>query len=247
MKHIYTSDSYVEASAKLDQARVWLEGLGIDYSKTRVGKYKVLLSTLARYQLSNNLNEFIEEHSFPDWVNAIYESAELIRIYEGLNGRVDMDLSYRLRDSLKGHELFVLDKSDRSGRDFSLELSIAAKFTSCGYFIDFGDDADLKVNIRNFVVYLECKRLKSKKKIQGRIKEGLKQLHRRYVKSKIPDRSRGLLVLSIAKIINAHLGLLEAENDQELGEIAFAHNRAFINKSIPTGRKKLIKEHSVQL
>lgn len=230
MKHVYSTASYVEASAKLDQVCGWLEGLGINYSRTRVGKYKILFSTLAKHQLSNNLDEFHEKYSFPEWVNAAYETAELVRMYEGLNSYNDVSLNERLKDSLKGHELFVFDNDDRSGRDFSFELSVAAKFARQRYPIDFGHDADLKVQLNGGILFLECKRLKSAKKIQRRIKDGLKQLHKRYVKAEVPSYARGILVLSINKILNTELGLLEAENDEELGNKAFAYNARFIDE-----------------
>lgn len=241
MKHVYTSTSYVEVSAKIDQACAWLESLGIDYSRTRVGKYKVLLTTLAKHQRLDTLDEFYQIYSFSEWVNAVHESAELVRIYEGLNGQNDPSLISRLKDSIKGHELFFIDKENRSGRDFSLELSVAAKFARKGYFIDFGHEADLKVQLKNGVLFLECKRLKSYKKVQRRVKDGLKQLHKRYGKSGSPLHSRGILVLSISKMLNADLGLLEAADDKELGNKAFAYNAAFINKYKNNWQQKVDK------
>lgn len=230
MKHFYISTSYIDASAKLDKACEWLEGLGINYSPTRIGRYKNLFSVLAKHQYSNNLDRFYEEYTFPEWVNAAHESAELVRIYEGLNGHADQSLISRIRDSLKGHELFVFDNNDRSGRDFSFELSVASKFASRGLFVDFGHDADLRVTYDWGVLFVECKRPKSATKVQRRIKDGLRQLHKRYVKSDMPSKARGILALSVGKLLNNELGLLEATDSKELSDIAFAHNAAFIEK-----------------
>ncbi|MFT4924237.1 MAG: hypothetical protein ACI8WB_000315 [Phenylobacterium sp.] len=204
--------------------------LGIGFSKTRIGQYKALFSTLAEYQLADNLGGFYDHYSFETWVNAAYEVAELVRIYEGLNEHKDSDLVSRLRDSLKGHELYVVDSKDRSGRDFSFELAIAAKFCRYGYIVDFGHDADLKVQINGYDFFVECKRLKSSNKVQKRIKAGLSQLHKRYVKSNDPSKSRGLLMLSIAKTVNQKLDLLEASDSKDLAEKAFAYNLAFTKK-----------------
>ncbi len=230
MTHFYISQTYVNASAQLDSACAWLESLGIEYSRTRVGKYKALFSTLAKHQRAGNLDAFYEEYTFEAWANAAYEVAELVRMYEGLGNQCNSSLVTRLRDALKGHELYVLDAQNRSGRDFSLELVIAAKFARSGYSIDFGHDADIKANLAGFTFYVECKRLKSPRKVQERIKDGLSQLHRRYVKSELPEKARGLLVLSIGKTINPSLGLLEADSPESLGEKAFEYNQAFIEQ-----------------
>ena len=228
MKHVYSSESYIDASEKIDQACAWIERLGINYSRTRVGKYKELFSTLAKCQLSDDLDGFYSEYSFSEWVNAAHETAELVRTYEGLSSYCDLSLIDRIKTSLKGHELYVLDNNDRSGRDFSFELAIAAKFAKKGCAIDFGHDADLKVQIGNGNLYLECKRIKSKKKAQKRIKEGLKQLHKRYVKDEKPTHARGILVISISKMLNYELGLLEGADDKDLGNKAYSYNARFI-------------------
>lgn len=230
MTHYYASDTYVEAYRKLGEACAWLDALGIEYSRTRVGRYEGIFGALARHQLAGTLDAFHHEHSFESWVNAAHEVAELVRMYEGLSGQRDLSLIGRLKDSLKGQELYVLDSENRSGRDFSFELAIAAKFANAGFTIDFGHDADITVQMNGFTFFVECKRLKSAKKIQKRIKYGLDQLHKRYVKSENPPIARGMLALSIGKTVNEKLGLLEGVDHNELGVKAFTHNRAFVEK-----------------
>lgn len=228
--HYYTTQTYIQASNKLDDVCDWLQSIGVEYSRTRVGRYKSILNCLANYQDAGKLGDGFIEHSFEEWVNATHEVAELERIYEGLGASKDQDLSRRLSDAIKGHELYVLDSGDRSGRDFGFELSIAAKFARAGFLVDFGHDADIKVEIEGTDFFVECKRLKSEKKVNKRIKEGLKQLHKRYKKSTQPDSSRGILAISIGKIVNGNLGLLEGENSNEVGLKAFSHNKKFIKR-----------------
>lgn len=78
--------------------------------------------------------------------------------------------------------------------------------------------------------FIVCKRLKSAQKVQRRIKDGLDQLHKRYVKSEDPQNSRGLQVLSIGRIINPRLEFLEGENPETIAESAFKHNAVFIER-----------------
>ncbi|MDO9481391.1 MAG: hypothetical protein Q8S96_22720 [Hydrogenophaga sp.] len=228
MTHFYESQTYVQASRHLDEACNWLHDIGINYSTTRLGRYQKVFSDLARCQLANAPDEFFQLHTFAEWVNAAHETSEIVRIYEGLRGNSDVNLTSRLRDALRGHELYVLDTDDRSGRDFTFELAVAAKFARHGFPINFGAEADVETKIGGVTFYVECKRLKSERKIQRRVKEGLKQLHGRYKASNDPGAARGILALSIGKTINSSLGLLEADDSESLGTKASLRNAAFI-------------------
>lgn len=198
------------------------------FSVTRVGKYHRLFSDLAKCQIANTLDEFLHIYTFEEWVNAAHEAAEIIRIHEGLQRVNDLTLTSRLRDALSGHELFVLDSDDRSGRDFTFELAVAAKFARRGYEINFGADADVEAVVMGTEVYVECKRLKSANKIQRRVKEGLKQLSRRYDSSAAPAAARGILALSIGKTVNSSLKLLEADDATQLAAKASMLHDTFI-------------------
>ena len=228
MAHFYASQTFINASMRLDDVCAWLDGLGIHYSPTRVGRYRKIFAALAHHQAANTLEAFLDEYSRESFVNAAHEVAELVRVYEGLSQHQDTTLVSRLRDALKGHELFVMDDNDRSGRDFLLELSVCAKVARAGLPVDFGHKADLRTRYAGHEFFAECKRLKSPNQVSRRIKEGLTQLERRYATAEEPLAARGILVLGTAKLINSELGVIEAGDPQSLGEKAFAHNCAFI-------------------
>lgn len=230
MPHFYLSQTYVDASARLEEACAWVESLGINYSPTRLGRYQALFADLARYQLSNTLSTFFEKYSMADFFNAAHEAAEICRIHEGLGLNSDSALSARMRNALKGHELYIYENQDRSGRDFSLELAVAAKFALAGCSIDFGSDADIRAEYGNYTFFVECKRLKSKSKVHQRIKDGQKQLRKRFVASKSRSSNRGILVLSVAKLLNPDLGYLEASTPSLLSERAFSLVEEFIKQ-----------------
>lgn len=226
--HHYTSKTYPDASAQLERACAWLQNIGINYSPTRVGKYRKLFAAVAKHQQSKTLDSFLKGEKFEEWVNAVHEVAEITRIFEDLNTQDDAALVQRLKKALKGHDRYVLEDNDSSGRDFSFELSVASKFVRSGYSVDFGHDADVVVDIEHFKFYVECKRLKSKLQIEKRVAEGLEQLVTRYEGSPNPSLTRGILVLSIGKIVNSDLGLLVDKNAKALSDAAFRYNAAFI-------------------
>ena len=230
MKHIFDSSSFVEISRDLDNACLWLKKVGINYSPTRIGRYKEIFTEMSQAQILDNLSSVSDSETFSLFANAAHETYELLRIYEGLSHLDDKNLFDRLKRALKGHELFSEDNSNTSGRDFCFELSIAAKFAKQNISIDFDHCADLKIPTDTGNLYIECKRIRSEQQVQKRVKHGLKQLKKRYQSDKRPKKSRGLLVISISKLINQDLKFLIGNNDQEIALKAQAYNKAFIEK-----------------
>jgi hypothetical protein len=228
--HSYTSQTYASAFQQLDKACEWLKEIGINYSPTRIGRYRRIFADLARFQGKDTILDFFKEYDLDDFKNAAHETVELVRIYEGLHLSSDTALTNRLRTALRGHEMYILDNDNRSGRDFMFELSVAAKFARNGYTIDFGTNADVDVVIDGIPFFVECKRLKSGSSIPKRIKEGLEQLRKRYDASTEPGVARGILALSIGKILNPKLGMIEGTDPKTVSAIASRHNDAFVKK-----------------
>ncbi len=230
MINTYKTISYIEASTQLDEACDWLVNIGIKVSNTRIGKYKKIFNALSEAQNNDKLDKYIKSICIYDFTNAIFEVSEIIKIHKGLCLIKDKQLYERIKKSSKSHELYIKDISDRSGRDFAFELTIAAKFALQNYFIDYNHKADLYVKFNNEYLFVECKRLKSKKQVEKNIKKGLKQLLERYKSSEKPESSYGILILSIAKLYNGNLGILEAKDSDELGAKAFAYNQKFVEQ-----------------
>ncbi|MNM65002.1 hypothetical protein D3C81_764220 [compost metagenome] len=219
---------YAEARATFDDVCNWLTDLGIQYHNTRLHKYKTLLIDLANAEARGDYAHFENKSGTARGINGAFEAQELIRIHEGLRHEKHPQLVERLRRILQGHELFASDKS--SGRDLSLELSVAARFAKHGHVIDFGHIADLSVMFHDTSVFVECKRLKSKNKVKVRIKDGLDQLHQRYRVYEPQGEARGLLVLSIGALFNGDLTLFEGSDARQLGRKVTGAVRDFVSK-----------------
>lgn len=220
--------TYIEFSAKLEEACGWLSDLGVQYSPTRLGRYRALWGRLAELQRAGDIAPFFNEFSFAQWVNAAIESSHVVEIWDGLRAQSSQALVERLRSSLRGYEMYVLDSDDRSGRDFTFELLVAARFGRNGHHVDLNAVADIEVAFNGTLLQVECKRLKSPKQVQKRVKEGIKQLHRRYVRCANPRTARGVLAISIAKLVNPDQGVLEADSPDSMLESASRYVARFI-------------------
>ena len=224
------TQSYSDASSKLEEACAWLRTAGINFSANRVGHYRRIFVALANAQRVGKFDEFANHYGRQDFVNAVVERAQIVRIHDGLAQLQDPALINRLKQSMRGTALYVMDHDDRSGRDFSLELDILAGFARAGYQIDFNSAADIKASRAKLPDFVECKRLKSENSIPENIRKGLKQLKNRYKSATNPDECRGLLVLSIGKIINPNFGVLEGRTVDELANMCAQHVDYFANR-----------------
>jgi hypothetical protein len=228
--HNASTQTFEKASQELDAICAWFQEIGIKFSVTRVGKYRAIFAALSAAQRLKDMSVFYKRYKELDYFNAIMEREQLLRIYTGLEGIKEKELIDRLKKCVRSHELSLLDTENRSGRDFSLELDVAAKFVKAGYQVDFAHDADVSASKDGQTVFVECKRLKSSEQVKDNIKKGLKQLVNRYKSSKNPTECRGLLVLSIGKIVNQKFGYMEGDNIEDVGNNCALHIQDFMNK-----------------
>ena len=148
---VFSKSSYIEVYTEFEKACDWIASCGANYSKSRINKYKQKLSLLAEAQRTDSLSDIENNVKFPEFVNSAQEAEEVISIYRGLS-QVASDLFQdRLVKILKGTEFRVDEINDSHGRDIAFELLIAAKFAKSGFPVDFGTEADLKVEYKNVI------------------------------------------------------------------------------------------------
>lgn len=230
MNHRFESQTFIDGAAALRDACDWLSSVGIRYSGTRLDRYEILLSRLAELQARGDAELLLEEYSFSSFVNAAFEADQLIAIVRGLRHRVAKDPAFaqRMRTALSGHELHVLEKADAHGRNFAFELAVAARFAARGVPVDFSGQADVEATFESRQVFIECKRVRSAKRVESRVKEALDQLEKRYDACAVPEDARGFAALSIGAIANPEFAPLEAPSDTLLSERMSLEVGAFI-------------------
>ncbi|GGY11624.1 hypothetical protein GJV26_29450 [Massilia dura] len=220
--------SFTGIQKRLTEACEWLKRNGVQVSNTRVGRYLKILRELNEARANNSLDAYHEKNGHV-WINAAFESEELIWLYNSLKEHSNEKVIERLKLAVKGNDLFATDESDNaSGRNFSLELSTAGAFAATGSSVDFGGEADVRVLFHERELFIECKRLKSANKAEKRIKHGFEQLKKRYSTANSAKAARGILVLSISKLANEGFNLYKGKNPIELSQQLQAEARTFI-------------------
>lgn len=228
--HIFATVSYRELSVVINDACDWLASHGLDYPKTRVGVYRKHLNEMADFFENNRIGELLNRRDFSEIVNSSFEANDFFYIYKGLSQTNDPSLPDKLKDFVKGPSSYLNENvhSTNRGRNIAFELHIAARFASAGLEIDLTSDADLIVKIDNYELFIECKRFQKGTQIHSRVKGALKQLSKRYLTAQNPDMARGIIALSIGKVINPTMRILSASSPQEIGNELSRVNESFL-------------------
>lgn len=194
-------------SEKLDSARElieYLEGKGISAQKSRLGRYADFYS---RYLARQCSSQEVRDHL----LFVMREMDEWCWIFRGLKANEPPGFLDLLKDAIGG-PLYAREEGENTrSRNVQLELRVASYFLQAGYEVSFAGVEDLLVTVDRYPVFIECKRIASKKQIQKRAKEIVRQLQRRYASARVP--SYGLAVLDVSRVIHPLQGIASGVNE----------------------------------
>ena len=160
-------------------------------------------------------------------MNSFLEASSLNLIHRGLSSFHNGDAV--LRNKING--LFSGPdhpndedpaRSNTLARNTSFELVMSARFALAEYDIHFDRECDLVITHAPNLLFVESKRIYSPERIEGNVREAFKQLHRRYAAADPKMQKRGLIAISISKLVNPRQRLLSTSNVD--------HLRADLNK-----------------
>lgn len=176
----------------------WLDSIGLDWIKTRYGVYEKRFNAFESAALATEKPkiELADKRAFD---NAYHEANEIIRISNDLKKLEKTEFMEQIKKVLSGQEYRAMADNDQA-RDFLFELSTAARFARAGYNVSLTGLCDVVVEIPEGPLFVECKRLKSVKKIEKNVTKALTQIERRMsgTKSKSP---LGLVALNVTDLI----------------------------------------------
>lgn len=236
--HKFGTIKYRELANEINYACEWLSDHGLDYPRTRVGEYKRHLNEMADYWEQDRIGDLLKHRDFPTLMNSCHEASELLYIFKGLSSFSAMSVTKKLQEFIKGPTSYTRENSSSSnrGRNIAFELHIAARFATAGFSINLTSDADLIVSIFDHEVFIECKRPQYNHQINSNIKGALRQLEHRYPSAASPSQARGIIAISISKVYNPNLFLLEASTLEALAGKLTTIDETFIDHFDPKWR-----------
>jgi hypothetical protein len=173
----------------------WISDLGIEFKRTRFGDYEKDFSEFIKGGGKENAKESVKT-----FFNAQLEANDLIRVknaFDSFNSAQALDT---IKKSVAGQKFRNGSKTDQS-RDFAFELSMASRFIKAGYDVDLRTITDIVVEIDGRRLYVECKRIKSEKQLEKRVKEANSQTKVR-ISGDTSSRSRSFIALNLTDVIN---------------------------------------------
>lgn len=230
LKSGFTRTNYSDFAAKYNKAYEWFNSFGFKTPATRLGKYKKHIDELSKLYESKSLSTANFNAAFSDYIVAISETSELLRVYSGLSNIQEEELKSYIKFVLSGKSERPDPNEFDPARDIAFELLVISLFRRAGFDVYFKGDADLIIWGEGQEFFIECKRLKSKKQIKRHIRKALKQLHKRYKTSQAPSLTRGLICLSITDLVNRDHGILEGDTPDALGKMASKYVDFFISR-----------------
>lgn len=214
------------------QAIEWLESLGFPYSKNRFGKYKKAIDQIDTFSKNESDDEF--KTWLHEFLNAHLEITEIIRIYNDVSKYNFIDYIEQLKMVTKGQEFRTSSAKDQS-RDFTFELSMAARFIRSGFEVKLNQLADVVAKREDTPkIYVECKRIKSLSKVRKNIKKANEQLRTRLSRDN-SSRSRGLVALNINDILNENCNMFVFDNIEKFQQF----NSEILNQFVLNNEEEL--------
>lgn len=190
--------------SKFEEVCAWFDSLGFRFAITRYGIYHKNLQKLK--ELSNGEKVFRDTSGenlvvlIKEMMNSHVEANEIIRVYNDLKGLDIQEYLEQIKKVITGQEFRATSESDPA-RDFLFELSMAAKFLRAGYKISLKSICDIEVKLPDGrILFVECKRVKSLKKLSKNIKVANQQIVRR-IKDSSSLKNIGMVAVNVTDLI----------------------------------------------
>ncbi len=193
----------------------WIRSLNIgEPNATRYGKYDGFVRRLIEAQNKGLLNDF-ETQNINSILHTFYEIDSINFLRKAFDKKEIPGLSSAIQKLLHGPETY-LDENENSNeaRNIGFELSTAASILNAGFPIDIDSIYDIKTNVLNTEVYIECKRPQNMKRLIKRTNEAIVQLEKRLALS-TDQNAIGIVMISLDKILNPSMFIREFKNDNE--------------------------------
>jgi hypothetical protein len=212
--------TYQEIFDGLNGFEKWLDQIGITFSnhriRTAVSKVQELESI---WRDEKRKLELIQKDGIGPYLWALTEVYEFRDIYKALMDYDDKEsLKIKLTEALRGPADPVLETSDTNmGRNIMFELNLASFLYNRGLEISLKINPDILCEFEGVKILIQCKRPFVKNKISKNHTNAKKQLIRDLNESK--DKSaRGIIAISISRIINKGDMILTVNNKEEIYE-----------------------------
>ena len=197
----FSETTTAETVKGIDALVSWLDTNGIKHAGTRLETYQSHLHGFLEAEILGRELEFSREIGRDQLYNAMFEAAEWCLIYQAFgHEEPNKHLRLVLRHAVQGPEIYDEEEDTKTNaRNHQFELAFGALLKRTGFAVGFDGAGDLWFPLREWRIFVECKRVQKTKKILPRVDEAHKQLEQCYKSVPDPRLCRGFVALSVTK------------------------------------------------
>ncbi|MFV8770661.1 hypothetical protein ACNSPB_25910 [Yersinia enterocolitica] len=241
----------------------WFTDLGFNYAATRYGVYLKNVQKLNEWSKGNNIFFNINDEELVNFMrtllNSHVEANEIIRVHNDIHTFNSQEYIEQIKKVISGQELRATVEKDQA-RDFLFELSTASRFLRAGYSVSLLGVCDIIVNLPDgSLLFVECKRVKSIKKLAKNMKTAAQQLDKR-IKDSGSYKNIGMIAVNITDllpktsihssgdmqmVISYHRDMARRFALENVESFASGHKKKIIGVLCESSISKLIISHGV--
>ena len=181
-------------------------------SRSRLTRYQDILSRIRHISDSANLAASLQNDACR---SSFYEAHQIIEVCSSLKTVIEnIDIPTKTLANLKKSDFLSYvearnNNANDPSRDTFFELFVAAKLIQRSFPVAFTENReDLSTTFEDHKIYIECKRVQSRRQLFRRIHEANGQLKTRYVKGRLKEF--GLAFISISNLVNPDFQIFAA-------------------------------------
>jgi hypothetical protein len=199
--YVHTFESLLD---KYKDVCAWFTDLGFNYAATRYGAYLKNIQKLNEWSKGNDIFCNVKNEELANFIgtllNSHIEANEIIRVYSDIHALNSQEYIEQVKKVISGQELRANVEKDQA-RDFLFELSTAARFLRAGYSVSLSGVCDIVVDLPDgTLLFVECKRVKSIKKLSKNMKTAAQQLDKR-IKNSGSYKNIGIIAVNITDLL----------------------------------------------
>jgi hypothetical protein len=231
----FDTASFEEVLREFDEGLAWLKAEGTPSPpEGRFTFYRSILEELASSYKTASKEEI--EGKFATYSDVLFEANDFILTYRALSRAKHPGLKKRLEHLVGGPQHRDMENAEdgRSvrARNTGFELAVAARFADAGFPPDFQGPADTNISVENRKVFIECKRVRSDKKIISNASNALGQCNTR-INNSSSKLASGIIVLDFSVIANPNAKTVAFESRESAQAVFKGLIEAFVDEHCP--------------
>ena len=223
----FTRTPYKDLFEDLIATKQWLVKIGIKITGTRFERILELCKIIVDATINNTIHDVINKFDNIELWYALTESSAFISIYRSSKHQKSHILKRQKLTEMLNGPFLPWDESTSldniHGRNALFELEMASQFSAPGIKIIDYDDVDFVFKKNKFNV--QCKRIHSSAQVQANIEKAVSQIIKKSSKG-----SKGVICLSIDKIVAKEQMILRVSRPEEISPIIGQLTDGFINQ-----------------